>query len=190
MRKTNEYYFIRDYCYDKGLDQNDPEALKKAKEAYTLSQERNKTMKKISEIVIRHYRVNRKEFFSSCRKRELSDARQVFMRLARTYTLAAYQEIGRFLNRDHSTVIHGIKVVDHKFTDHDFMIEFTAVAKKVEHRIKGTVSEVDAVGFSALLCAVKANTTEKSYERILRDYETIRDTYNETYGGRRSLHLG
>jgi len=43
------------------------------------------------------------------RKRKESDARALFYKLCREYTNDTYETIGEELNRDHTTVIHGVK---------------------------------------------------------------------------------
>ena len=46
---------------------------------------------------------------SECRKQRFGRARQEFYYRARTELARSYPQIGRFLNKDHSTVIHGLK---------------------------------------------------------------------------------
>jgi hypothetical protein len=46
------------------------------------------------------------------RKREFSEARQIFYKRARMLTKETLKNIGKTVNKDHATVLHGIKLVD------------------------------------------------------------------------------
>jgi chromosomal replication initiator protein len=65
----------------------------------------------ISEFVCKQYNVSAKELQSRSRKRSLAFPRQVAMYLCRKHTEDSLADIGREFNRDHSTVLHSIKVV-------------------------------------------------------------------------------
>ncbi len=65
----------------------------------------------ICELVSCQFKVSIKEMQSRSRKRAVSFPRQVAMYLARKYTDDSLADIGKVLNRDHSTVLHSIKVV-------------------------------------------------------------------------------
>lgn len=49
------------------------------------------------------------EIIGPSRKAGLVEARQVFVWLARTIGHCTWQEIGKYLNRDHSTMMHGAR---------------------------------------------------------------------------------
>lgn len=65
----------------------------------------------ICELVSSQFKVSVKEMQSRSRKRIVSFPRQVAMYLARKYTEESLADIGKVLHRDHSTVLHAIKVV-------------------------------------------------------------------------------
>lgn len=70
-------------------------------------------LKYILDVVCEVFLVNTTDIISQNRKREISDARKSFFGIAvemyrNKYTL---QEIGLFIRRDHSTVLHNQKVV-------------------------------------------------------------------------------
>lgn len=67
--------------------------------------------KAISELVGRQFRVSLDEMQSKSRKRTISFPRQVAMYLCRKHTEETLADIGRVFRRDHSTVMHAIKVV-------------------------------------------------------------------------------
>jgi chromosomal replication initiator protein len=65
----------------------------------------------ISEFVGSQFRVSVEDMQSRSRKKVLTFPRQVAMYLCRKYTQETLADIGKAFNRDHSTVLHSIKVV-------------------------------------------------------------------------------
>jgi len=65
----------------------------------------------ISEFVGTQYKVSIQEMQSRSRKKALTFPRQVAMYLCRKHTQDSLVDIGKAFNRDHSTVLHSIKVV-------------------------------------------------------------------------------
>ena len=69
------------------------------------------TLEEIVGLVEHTFRVPRTELVSKSRKGNTNWARQVAMFLARQYTLAPLEEIGKAFGRDHATVIHAFSKV-------------------------------------------------------------------------------
>src|SRR6185295_7732462 len=68
----------------------------------------------IQRIVARHYNVSRSHLLSSRRTANVVRPRQVAMYLAKTMTLRSLPEIGRrFGGRDHTTVLHAVRTIEH-----------------------------------------------------------------------------
>jgi len=68
----------------------------------------------IQRIVARHYNVSRGDLLSSRRTANVVRPRQVAMYLAKTLTLRSLPEIGRrFGGRDHTTVLHAVRKIEH-----------------------------------------------------------------------------
>jgi chromosomal replication initiator protein len=65
----------------------------------------------IRDFIAKQFKVSADELKSKCRKREVAFPRQVAMYLARKFTDQALADIGRAFNRDHSTVVHSVKVI-------------------------------------------------------------------------------
>lgn len=65
----------------------------------------------IREFICNQYNLSSKELQSRSRKKELTFPRQVGMYLSRKHTDKSLSDIGKEFNRDHSTVLHSIKVV-------------------------------------------------------------------------------
>jgi chromosomal replication initiation ATPase DnaA len=74
---------------------------------------RNKTLDECFKIVSLILGVTPEQLKYKTRcKREVSDARFVFFKVARENTKCSTSEIGRYVNRDHATVLNGIKQLD------------------------------------------------------------------------------
>lgn len=65
----------------------------------------------ISELVGSQFKISIQEMQSKSRKKKFSFPRQVAMYLSRKHTDETLADIGRVFNRDHSTVMHSIKVI-------------------------------------------------------------------------------
>lgn len=65
----------------------------------------------IGDLVGSQFKVSVKDMQSRSRKKGITFPRQVAMYLSRKYTDESLADIGRNFNRDHSTVLHAIKVV-------------------------------------------------------------------------------
>ncbi|KPK27703.1 MAG: chromosomal replication initiator DnaA [Desulfobacterales bacterium SG8_35_2] len=65
----------------------------------------------IRDFIARQFRVTISDLQSKSRKKAIAFPRQVSMYLARKYTEQGLMEIGRAFNRDHSTVLHSVRVI-------------------------------------------------------------------------------
>lgn len=66
----------------------------------------------IKEFISKQYKISCSELQSRSRKKALTFPRQVAMYLCRMHTEESLADIGREFNRDHSTVLHSIKVIN------------------------------------------------------------------------------
>ena len=57
--------------------------------------------------------INREEFISSSRKREIVDSRMIYFVVARNLGGYTLSELGKSVNRDHATVMYAIRNYDH-----------------------------------------------------------------------------
>jgi len=74
-------------------------------------------IKTILDVVSTHYNLPVNEVSSKCRKRNVSEARQVAMYLTRAHTSLSLNEIGRLIgNRDHTTVLYACGEVENQMT--------------------------------------------------------------------------
>jgi chromosomal replication initiator protein len=70
------------------------------------------TIKKIQEIVCRYFNLDEALIQTKSRKREIVQARQITMFLAKKYTDSSFSHIGKIVGgKDHATVLHACKTV-------------------------------------------------------------------------------
>ncbi len=70
----------------------------------------------ILNAVADHYNLPTDVFFTKLRKREVSDARQVVMYLAKKLAKLSLSTIGHKLGRDHSTVVYGCSAIENRLS--------------------------------------------------------------------------
>jgi chromosomal replication initiation ATPase DnaA len=90
------------------------------------------TPEEVLEIVIKVYEVSREGILGSRRKQWLVRSRQVVMYLLRTGLGMSFPKIANFLNRDHSTIIHGCEQIAQKIkTDPVLAKEVEAIRNRL-----------------------------------------------------------
>ncbi len=70
----------------------------------------------VTDAVATHFRIAPDLIFTKSRKREISDARQVVMFLAKKLVKMPLTTIGQKLDRSHATVIHGVECVENRLS--------------------------------------------------------------------------
>jgi chromosomal replication initiator protein len=65
----------------------------------------------IRDFIARQFKTSKQDLLSKSRKREVAFPRQVAMYLARKLTDQPLADIGKAFNRDHSTVVHSVRVI-------------------------------------------------------------------------------
>ncbi|PIE72560.1 MAG: chromosomal replication initiator protein DnaA [Deltaproteobacteria bacterium] len=68
----------------------------------------------ICDLVCEQFKISSGDLFSKSRKKSVAIPRQMAMYLARKHTRETLADIGRVFHRDHSTVVHSIKVISDK----------------------------------------------------------------------------
>lgn len=69
-------------------------------------------LSRIAEAVAHEFDISVAELTSRRRTRRASVPRHVFMYLVKTMTPSSISEIGRWLDRDHTSVIHGVRQIE------------------------------------------------------------------------------
>lgn len=65
--------------------------------------------REMAEMFAKEARIPQYRFFGKERTHSISHARQDCMRMIRDHTSLSLPQIGRIFNRDHTTVLHGIR---------------------------------------------------------------------------------
>lgn len=76
------------------------------------------TIDHIQKLVCRHYRLTKEELVSKSRRVEIARPRQIAMFLARRHTSLSLQAIGRKFNRQHSTVLFAVGIIEQQIRGH------------------------------------------------------------------------
>lgn len=124
----------------------------------------NKEM--IKEIVDNYFEINLKR---NTRKRQYVEARAVFYKLCREFTKLSLEEIGKQVNRDHASVLHGIRSLNN-WIEYDNRIKnnLRILRNKVRHfeDEKDNVIELDE---SIVLKYVQLKEQVKEQDEIIND---------------------
>jgi chromosomal replication initiator protein len=93
------------------LKKNPDLALAKEIVAEIIGNSQELSAEQIRDFIARQFKVTVSDLQSKSRKKNIAFPRQVSMYLARKYTELGLLEIGRAFNRDHSTVLHSVRVI-------------------------------------------------------------------------------
>lgn len=86
------------------------------------------TMEQVTDIVCRELEVDYHKVFEKTRVRHIAEARQIAMYLCYVNCNKSLKQVGRFFNRDHSTVMHSREVVGNYLqTEFDFRHKFKRI---------------------------------------------------------------
>lgn len=83
----------------------------------------------IMEAVCRSLKVGRRDVMSLHRLPHIVEARHIFCWFARYYTARSYPVIGNFVDRDHATVMYGVRKVQNNLVS--LMPKLRIVAKEL-----------------------------------------------------------
>jgi len=79
-----------------------------------VGEEPGTSMEDISKLVCRYFRIEPQVLKSKSRKKIHSYPRNIYVYLCRQYTDATLEDIGKSIDRNHSTVLYAAEVVEHK----------------------------------------------------------------------------
>jgi chromosomal replication initiator protein len=89
---------------------------------------------RVIEIVGKFYGVAQADLLGDGRTQHLSMVRHITMYLARTYCQLSYPELGTVFGRDHSTVIHAVKLIERRVQAQPAFAKFLT---RLEDTIRG-----------------------------------------------------
>lgn len=97
-----------------------------------LSKKASVNFEMITQGVATHYKIDADLIFAKTRKREVSDARQMVMYMAKKYAKMSLTAIGARLSRNYATVIHGCKNIEERIAfDKQLQEDVTAIEKAI-----------------------------------------------------------
>lgn len=88
----------------------------------------------VIDIIAREMDVSVDEIKSKKRTKKITEARQLYMYFARELLNESLVAIGKTVDRDHSTVLHGIKKIEQKMTTDNFFHEIVLNLRRKIHR--------------------------------------------------------
>lgn len=110
------------------------ELAKKELSKCVLMAETKISIDNIQEVVCSQLKLERKLLFSKSRKREIVQARQIAMYLAKKHTEYSLSRIGEVLGRkDHATVLHACKTVKNQM---DYDKSFSGLVNQIEQTLQ------------------------------------------------------
>ena len=101
---------------------------------------RMSTLREILDLVIEDFGVSHIDIMSRRRTRNITVARQAAMYLCKNCTYQSLPQIGRFLNLDHTTILHGVSKTKHRMeTLPGFRERITALQARMTHVVSSYV---------------------------------------------------
>ena len=85
----------------------------------------------ITQGVASHFKIDPDLLFAKTRKREVSDARQMVMYMAKKHAKMSLTAIGARLSRNYATVIHGCKNIEERLPYEKQLQEDVAAIEKL-----------------------------------------------------------
>jgi len=90
----------------------------------------------IATLVCVDYRISENSFYSDRRAVKYALPRQVAYYITHHLTKLTYPQIGRAFNRDHTSVMHGVKKIDERAAvDSDFRYRVARLMDKVQYPV-------------------------------------------------------
>lgn len=103
------------------------------------------TIPKIKELVEKHYR---EDIDTDCRRRELVYMRAIFYKLCKENTKTPLDKIGDCVNRNHATVISGIRIFDEVLSTqepYEWIETYNALDLIVKQKLEGKDIRVETL---------------------------------------------
>lgn len=133
-----------------------------------------KTLKEIRKVVEQEFNLN---INKKIRSNEYVYARAVYYKLCKVITQAPLADIGKTLNKNHATVLHGIRIFD------SFLIQkvFYKTELSIYKKILDVYTEDKEKNPSTLIEKIKAEKLKLSKEKqeVIKIYQDINNKYLE-----------
>ena len=111
-----------------------PLAKRVVGQAVRLEKQKQLSVQKIQETVCKYFNLEQSVILTNSRKREIVQARQITMYLAKKYTDSSLSQIGKIVgNKDHATVLHACKTIKDQL---EINKPFRATLEEIEVALK------------------------------------------------------
>ena len=106
-------------------------------------------LQSILQIISEYYGVSENLIKSKSRKDEVVKARHAYFYIAYKTSGKGLAEIGKLVNRDHTTVIHGIRKIEGEIDIYqDTFLEFKELKAKCDNKTSVAIEDVDLLQMS------------------------------------------
>lgn len=106
-------------------------AAETLKNLFTVQQEKHVTISMIKQVVAEYFKIDVEELSAKVRTKDIAEARQIAMFLAKEMTPSALSKIGsNFGGRDHTTVIHACDKIKEAMKNDPIMLDTITKLKK------------------------------------------------------------
>lgn len=131
-----------------------------------------KILKEIRSIVEQECNLN---LNNKTRKREYVFARAVYYKLCREITNNSYEDIGKTLDKDHATVLHGVRIFD-TFLMQKALFKYEL---SIYNKVMEVYTDESDKNPSTLIEKVKAEKLrlQKEKQEVLKIYQDINNQY-------------
>ncbi len=110
-------------------------AKEKLKERFTEKEKNNYSLDEIVSAVSEYYHISTSDIKSKKRSRGIVVTRQVCIHIINRLTDCSSTEIGSYFNKDHSTVLHSLKMIENLFkTDPTLESTIEKIIKKIQKK--------------------------------------------------------
>ena len=118
-------------------------------------------LKEIREIVEKYAKI---DISSKTRIQKFVYTRAMYFYLCREYTILSLKEIGRSVNKDHATVIHGVKLFNDWISEHEkgFIKMYEKIENEIQKKFKIRGGKSKTRGFY-----------KRKYAKILIEHRTL-----------------
>ena len=138
------------------------------------------TKEQIKKLVIENTGI---DIDNPVRKRAFVEARAIYYKLLREYTSLSLSEIGKYVKKDHTTVIHGIKNLN-DWCDVDIglknkYLNIRSALDVIKENVKIDNADVEKIVDRYIKLKQKASKLIESNKELLEQLKDITNKYNE-----------
>lgn len=144
--------------------------------------------KMINEVVNNYFELNIKR---NTRKRPYVEARAIYFKLCRDFTRLSLEQIGNKVNRNHASVLHGIKTLNN-WVGYDDRIKnnLRILTNKITNFINDSQKELQSNEFNEALVSryIQLKERVKEQDRIIDETQKLLKDITEKHNKREKFY--